>query len=263
MPFHGKIITLTLATIIIFSCSQQQEKQLASANLENPASEGFDLENSDQKAIEIADQVMQAMGGRKAWDNTKYISWNFFGVRKLFWDRDNQTVRIEVPKDTVIIILDMKYGEGRASKKFEEISNADSLKPMLDFAEKAWINDSYWLVMPFKLKDSGVTLHYLGDTVLNEEQHSGMLQLTFKDVGVTPENKYVVYVDRKTNLVSQWDFYRSSNLDSPNFSTPWLDYKEFGNIKLSGNRGQRQLSEIVVQDSLDHRLFTDLEELLL
>ncbi len=44
---------------------------------ENPPMEGFNLEASDAKAIEIADAVMQSMGGRANWDQARYLSWGF------------------------------------------------------------------------------------------------------------------------------------------------------------------------------------------
>ncbi len=74
--------TRILAVAIFFSLggiSCAQSKKSA-----NPAADGFDMAGSDPKAVEIADQVMQAMGGRKAWDNTHYISWNFFGAANSF-----------------------------------------------------------------------------------------------------------------------------------------------------------------------------------
>ncbi len=52
----------------------------------NPPAPGFDEAGSDPKAVDLADVVMKAMGGRKAWDNTHLITWNFFGTRRLVWD---------------------------------------------------------------------------------------------------------------------------------------------------------------------------------
>jgi hypothetical protein len=60
---------------------------LAQKKITNPAAEGFNESASDAKAIAIADEVMQAMGGRKAWDKTRYLSWKFFSFRQLTWDR--------------------------------------------------------------------------------------------------------------------------------------------------------------------------------
>ncbi|HHL71578.1 MAG TPA: hypothetical protein ENJ29_03615, partial [Bacteroidetes bacterium] len=45
----------------------------------NPPAPGFNLADSDARAIAIADEVMQALGGRRAWDKTRYITWRFFG----------------------------------------------------------------------------------------------------------------------------------------------------------------------------------------
>ena len=47
---------------------------------QNPPAKGFNAAGSDAKAVAIADQVMEAMGGRKAWDATRYITWNFLGA---------------------------------------------------------------------------------------------------------------------------------------------------------------------------------------
>ena len=37
----------------------------------------------------------------------------------------------------------------------------EQLGEMLENGRRAWINDSYWLVMPYKLRDPGVTLELL------------------------------------------------------------------------------------------------------
>ena len=39
---------------------------LVAAQSDNPAMPGFDADASDAKAIEIADEVMEALGGRSA-----------------------------------------------------------------------------------------------------------------------------------------------------------------------------------------------------
>ena len=44
--------------------------------------------------------------------------------------------------------------------------------------------------MPYKLKDSGVTLKYKGQDTLETGHPAEKLQLTFEEVGKTPENKY-------------------------------------------------------------------------
>ena len=46
---------------------------------------------------------------------------------------------------------------------------------MLDDAHGAWINDSYWLVMPYKLLDPGVRLRHLGERTTSEGETADVL----------------------------------------------------------------------------------------
>ena len=89
----------------------------------NAPAEGFDLESSDPLAIVIADRVMHAMGGRRAWDQTRYLSWNFFGSRKLLWDKTAGRVRIENSRDDQVVLLDLKEMTGRVFRSGTEEVN--------------------------------------------------------------------------------------------------------------------------------------------
>lgn len=93
--------------------------------------------------------------------------------------------------------------------------------------------------MPFKLKDSGVTLKYLGDGETTKGEASDLLQLTFSGVGVTPDNKYHVWVDKKSRLVTQWAYFEKFTDEKPKIVSLWADYEKYGNILLSGSRGER------------------------
>lgn len=223
----------------------------------NPPALGFNLDDSDVEAIAIADDVMEAMGGYKNWKETRYISWNFFGRRSLLWDKWTGDVRIEIPDSKEIILVNVNDSTGKAMVDGKEIAKTDSLQEKyLNKAVTIWINDSYWLVMPFKLKDSGVTLKYKGTAQTLDSTTAKMLQLTFENVGLSPEHKYNVYVDTTTNLVCQWDYFDNNEKDTANFSTPWKDYAEYGKIKLSGNRGRGQLTDIKVLEEVDVQRFT-------
>lgn len=222
----------------------------------NPAAEGFNAEASDEKAIRIADEVMEAMGGRKNWDDTRFIAWNFFGRRWLLWDKHSGDIRIESPSDSMVYLLNAFNDSGSVMKKGEELTHPDSLNKYLERGKAIWINDSYWLVMPFKLKDSGVTLQYLREDTTQVGKTADVLQLTFKEVGNTPENKYLVYADKETHLITQWDYYQKASDEKERFSLPWLDYKRYGNILLSGDRGGRHLTDIAVYENVPEGAFT-------
>ncbi|GAA4433654.1 hypothetical protein GCM10023188_23490 [Pontibacter saemangeumensis] len=226
---------------------------------ENPPMEGFNEAGSDPEAIQLADSVMAAQGGRKNWDDTRYITWNFFGNRKLLWDKATGNVRVDYLKEDKKVLVNINTGEGKVYKEGAEVTQPDSVAKYVQQAKEAWINDSYWLVMPFKLKDSGVTLKYLGEETTQAGKLADVLQLTFENVGVTPENRYKVYIDKETNLVSQWAYFKNANDPEPAFVMPWQDYQTYGKLKLSGDRGQAHITDIKVLDDVPESAFTSFE----
>lgn len=244
-----------LASLMLFQMCQPSSQEGA----ENPPMEGFNMAESDPKAIQIADSVMAAQGGRKNWDDTRFISWNFFGNRKLLWDKHTGNVRVEHVKDDTKILVNINTGEGKVFKDGAEVTQPDSLAKYLQKGKEAWINDSYWLVMPFKLKDSGVTLKHLGEDTTQVGQQADVLQLTYNNVGVTPENKYKVYVDKNTHLVTQWAYFPKASDSVPAFVMPWQDYQTYGRLKLSGDRGQAKITDIKVLEDVPESAFTSFE----
>ncbi|MCB0557954.1 MAG: hypothetical protein H6573_19770 [Lewinellaceae bacterium] len=227
----------------------------------NPASKGFNAADSDERAISIADSVMLAMGGRKAWDNTRFLQWTFFGRRTLLWDKFTGDVRIEIPADSAVYLVNIKGLTGKAREGERTIENPDTLQARLQRANSIWINDSYWLVMPYKLKNSGVAIQYLGQDTTQSGIPAYVLQLTFQEVGDTPENKYHVYVDTGSYLVRQWAYFPKASDEKPAFITPWDDYRKYGDILLSGNRGERGITDIAVLEKAPEGAFTSLAPL--
>lgn len=252
-PIIFSAATLVIACLI--ACDKDSER---SDRVANPAAPGFDLAHSDPAAVELADSVMIAMGGRESWDKTRYISWNFFGRRNLVWDKANGNVRIESIPDSTIYLMNITTGKGRVEVKDKELTEPDSLQKMLAQGKSIWINDSYWLVMPFKLKDTGVTLKYLGEDTTLTGIKSNVLELTFKDVGDTPQNKYRVYVDVKDNLVKQWAYYKDASQDSASQVWPFDNYKRYGNILLSADRSDnRGPRNVRIDEKLPREVFTE------
>lgn len=252
-------VLLLIAIIFMASCQNgiKTTKQSATAN-DYPAAVGFNANESDAAAIAIAEQVMQAQGGFDNWQQTQYIQWTFFGKRTLLWDKFSGNVRIELSEDLQnTIIVNIHTSEGKAEQDGIEVTDETALEELLHKAKSIWINDSYWLTMPYKLKDSGVTLKYIKQDKVDDLEVD-VLQLTFENVGDTPDNKYLIYVDKKRHLVIQWAFFTNFEDEQPRFVTPWADYKQCGNILLSGDRGQFKLTDIAVLEEVSMDSFEKL-----
>ncbi|MDF1694882.1 MAG: hypothetical protein P1U56_03585 [Saprospiraceae bacterium] len=215
---------------------------------------------SDKKADSIATKMMDAMGGIDKWNDLKYVSWTFFGARHLVWDKENGRVRIDSPRDTSVFLVNINTLEGKVLKGGKVIRDSLELTKQLSRAKSIWINDSYWLFMPFKLWDPGVNVSYVREDTLTGGAPSSVLALTFENVGITPDNKYEVYIDHKDDLIKQWAFFKTATQEEPPRVWPWDNYKEFGGLMLSQDRSDKSgPSNVRVYETLDDIVFESLE----
>lgn len=221
----------------------------------NPPAEGFNLAGSDAQAIAVADATMTAMGGRRAWDATRHLTWRFFGGRLHVWDKYTGNLRFE--DQDLTVLMNLNTLQGRAWRAGVEVTDATARQEILHRTQGAWINDSYWLIMPYKLKDAGVTLTYVGEKPDPTGTPCDVLQLTFAGVGRTPRNQYHVYVNRATRLVSHWIYWPDAAVDEPRALGPWTDWQTHGQILLSSGRGERRHSDVAVFADLPAAVYTD------
>lgn len=220
---------------------------------------GHGQHSSDPKALKLAEKVIQAMGGMDNWNETRYLRWEFFDSRLWWWDKWTGNVRCEVSASDLRIAMNVHDKSGNVYMHGSVQTSPDTLEKYLDRGYRMWINDMYWLVMPFKLKDPGVTLKHLGDRVSVQGTECEVLELTFEGVGVTPDNKYHVYVDKQSHLVVQWDYYTHYNDDEPRFRSTWDEYARYDGIRLSAKRGDRTLDKIAVIPDLPEAMFRDVQ----
>lgn len=213
----------------------------------------------DEKSIALAAEVMEAMGGQKAWDDTRYLSWKFFGRRFHVWDKHSGDIRVEDGKGKTIL-MNLNTREGKAWQD-DQALEGEELSQALDSGWKAWVNDSYWLVMPYKLRDPGVHLEYSREDQTPDGRAADVITMTFQEVGVTPENKYEVYVDKETKLVTAWAFFSKAEDKEPRFINPWTNWTKMGGIMLSNERGDKfgQMENIKVLKDVPAGTFTSKE----
>jgi hypothetical protein len=169
---------------------------------------------SDPKAVAIADQVLQALGGRDRWDHLHGLRWSFdFALgdtvkssRRHSWDKWTGWHRVEGVGRTgqPFLMIDQIDGHGGMAWMNGQSIEGDSLGKLMKRAKSLWTNDTYWMLMPYKLRDPGVTLTYDGEAREGGKTYD-KLSLTFAGVGETPGDHYWVYVNRANHRIERWD----------------------------------------------------------
>ncbi|MEZ5064933.1 MAG: hypothetical protein R3B81_09360 [bacterium] len=208
----------------------------------------------DPSAISLAESVLENIGGPEGWAATRYLVWNFRGLRRHHWDRWTGDIRVET--DSTVVLLNVGTREGRFFHGGEEVTDPEQRREALDLGYAQWINDSYWLIMPAKLLDPGVHLADGGASTLTDGRAARKLVVTFADgTGLTPANKYDVWVADETGLVEQWAYYPDVRDPEPRFVRPWAAWQWFGRVRIATDHGDGKDWEIAAPDTLVETLF--------
>ncbi len=232
------------------------------------AAEPPEVAASDPRAVEIAQAVLEKLGGQAGWDATRFVRWKFFGGRQHYWDKQTGDVRIEmaerlddageVERPALLILMNIDTKLGRVLAAGEEVRDREKLDEYLTLGHKTWINDSYWMFMPYKLLDPGVTLKYSGERELEDGRLADVLDLTFGDgVGYTPQNRYEVFVARDSGFIEQWAFFSKADETEPRFTMPWADWRKFARIWLATDHGDDKDWDIAIHAVLPRSVFTE------
>ncbi len=209
---------------------------------------------SDAQAVALADKVIRNMGGVKNWNNTRYIAWTWRDQYHI-WDKFENKFRYE--KDTLVVVSDLTTKQGMVYSKGKLLTNEAQVQKILSNQYAVWANNSYWLLMPFKLRDQGVNLKYKGEGKTQTGAAADLLEVTFQNVGVTPNNRYILAIDKNSGLITEWSFFRNAADEKPGFTRPWINYQSYGKIKIASGRGDSKMdmSNISVAQNLNEDLF--------
>lgn len=224
-------------------------------------------QNQDPKAVEVAHRMMKAMGGADAWNNTHFVRFDFrvgqngeYRVdRAHLWDKWNGRYRLEQKTKEgkmQVVLFNVNDKKGSVYMDGAKLSDADAAEPLTQ-AYGAFINDMYWLAMPWKWLDQGVHLQYAGE----KEQAGEMcdvVELSFANVGLTPGDHYRAFVSKASGLMTHWEY----TLQSGNTGSWDWKYADTGGIKLAATHTNAEgmeinMGRVEAMSEADPAYFTD------
>ena len=178
----------------------------------------------DTAAMHAA-RLAESLGGRDAWDRTRYLSFRWIverdgeivANREHSWDRYDGRYRIAYEADGASHLLLFNLNEiephpeldkvpsGRAWVGGEELTGA-ARDSVLRRGYGAFINDTYWAIMPYKWEDPGVHLAYEGTRTLSDGEAYDVVRLSFdQGLGVT-EDQYWGFLDESGRMMA-WQYH--------------------------------------------------------
>ncbi|TXD37130.1 hypothetical protein FRC98_10365 [Lujinxingia vulgaris] len=208
-------------------------------------------------AGELAARVFEAHGGQR-WPQVEELGFRFVvkeqdeetfaathdwkvweGVDRVRWT-DEEGVEWDVT-----VNLDDATAE-EASRDGDPIEG-EALEIAGKGAYTRWVNDVYWLLMPLKVFDPGVSLGHEGE-LEREGETLEVLELSFEGVGLTPGDRYLVQVEPESGEVRAWEMHLQG--DRPPQLVFWDDYQELGPLRLSVTRNFEGSERQIIFDEL-------------
>ncbi|WP_420448831.1 hypothetical protein [Candidatus Palauibacter sp.] len=206
----------------------------------------------DTAAMHAA-RLAESLGGRDAWDRTRYLSFRWIverdgqivANREHSWDRYDGRYRIAYEADGASHLLLFNLNEiephpeldkvpsGRAWVGGEELTGA-ARDSVLRRGYGAFINDTYWAIMPYKWEDPGVHLAYEGTRTLSDGEAYDVVRLSFdQGLGVT-EDQYWGFLDESGRMLA-WQ-YHLGRAEAPGEVIWWSDWRPVGDIQFAMTR---------------------------
>ncbi len=199
----------------------------------------------DAKADAVGKELIAAMGGMPAWEKARQFQFDFVVVKEgkpvarfsHAWDRYTGDYRLSGTDKagapyTVYFNVNTKTGKAFVNGR---AADAEKQAQLLENAYGRFINDTYWLLAPWKIFDPGVRLTYDGEKPCPEGTVTGtcdVLKLSFENVGLTPKDVYWLWVTRDGRKMVAWQYLLNGAEEAPTMAM-WKDWKNYGGILLA------------------------------
>ena len=128
---------------------------------------------ADEKADRVARELVTALGGETAWQKARQLRFDFVVEREgtrvaefhHLWDRytgDYRLLGTDKSGAPYAVYFNVNTREGSAFVNGRQIEGEEK-KKLLETAYGRFINDTYWLLAPWKVFDPGVHRDYDGE----------------------------------------------------------------------------------------------------
>jgi len=227
-------------------------------------------QDRDTKADTVGHELIDALGGQPAWEKARQFRFDFVVEREgkrvaafsHAWDRYTGDYRVSGTDKTgapFVVFFNVNTKQGKAFVNGKP-AEGEALDAQMKNAYGRFINDTYWLLSPWKIFDPGVHLAYDGEKPCPEGGTCDILKLSFDNVGLTPKDIYWLWVTRDGRRMVQWQYLLNGAQDEPT-TAAWKQWQKFSGVSLStektivGKNATIRFENVSVSPTRDDALF--------
>ena len=225
---------------------------------------------ADEKADTVARELIASLGGTTAWEKARQFRFDFVvesdGKRVVdfhhVWDRytgDYRLLGTDKSGAPYAVYFNVNTKQGTAFVNGRPVEGEEKDK-LIQNAYGRFINDSYWLLAPWKVFDPGVQREYAGEKPGPDGALCDVIKLSFENVGMTPKDLYWLWITRDGHRMVQWQYVLGGAAEEPTTAL-WKEWQRFGGIDLAleksiqGKPRRILFENVAVSPSRDDSLF--------
>jgi hypothetical protein len=147
-----------------------------------------------EAAEKLASEMLQA-AGLPQWQKTAAVEFTFAGLRSHLYDKSRGLVQYR--KGDTVVRFSKDSFRGIAYEKGKRIEDGRRVWSLIEEANSAFINDTFWLQPLFHIYSPGARRYLI---------EPDSLRVTFYEGGVTPGDSYIFTPgpDRKLQRMQMW-----------------------------------------------------------
>lgn len=191
-----KLIVILSMISLSVSCKQKAETKIT------------------EPELSVAQKIANAHGFEN-WEKVSEIQFKFGQNRNWVWNPKSDDITLTTDKDTI------SY-------------NRKSLDSISTRADRAFINDKFWLLIPFQLVwDEGVTISkpVKAQAPVSKSEMNKIILTYSNEGGYTPGDAYdIFYTD--DYIIKEWAFRRGNKAEAGLINT-FENYQDFNGLKLA------------------------------
>ncbi|HXM44079.1 MAG TPA: hypothetical protein VN924_22780 [Bryobacteraceae bacterium] len=219
----------------------------------------------EDRTVEIAKDMMRAMGGEAAWKQARYVRFDFtfqfrgrvITARAYLWDKQTGRARLEdksAEGKFSVVLFNSRDPKGAAYMTGKKLEGQDAAADLKGAARTLSL-DSDWLALPWNLLSPGFHLKYAGEKSLNGQVFD-VVEVAVDSRAGGPAMRYSAYVSRQSHLMEYCSVGTEASLWDWKYTTA-------GGVQLAGEhhnpdkKAAISMGNVKVLDKVDDAFFTD------
>lgn len=236
-------LVVLVSVLLLVGCEQGTDGGDRGTTAADSAAGSF----GDPDVARIHRRMMDTLAPDGGWERARYIRFDWVvergegpSTRRFHrWDRRTGLYRVESATEDGAMVALFDVDEPLEGRVWVDgaLVEGDQRRDLLDRAYAVFVNDTFWLLMPYRWEDPGVRAEYVGRETDSAGSSFDVVRLSFDQAERAPRSVYHAWVSPESGLLERWHQFRTEGVEP--LVSEWRGWRRVGPIMLADERPLR------------------------